>query len=338
MIWTFVASVMLAPIWSDAPKGFVPGSAVDREVTVGEEERSFRLYVPSEWSRPAPALFVFHGEGGTPDTIQNYAKLDPLAEDRGFVVIYPKGEGRNWNYDPGAPIVRSRGLASFSSRNGLNPDMDRRFDDVAMVRTIVEKLAAEGLIDASRVFATGISSGAMFCHRLAADASDVVAGVAPVSGAMTDVVANRFDPPQPVSLMAIIGEDDPLMPVQGGPIAGLLPQDRGRVAPADETIAAYLEANGISGEPCVERLPDRPEDDGTTTRVYAYPPGENGALVEIYRIEGAGHNWPGKPSNYHVEMVGKTSQDFDGSEAVMSFFERCPPKPGVPYGPELGGQ
>ncbi|WP_169972871.1 alpha/beta hydrolase family esterase [Tautonia rosea] len=326
MIWTLVASVMLAPLGSDAPKGFEPGSAVDRVVAVGEEERAFRLYVPSEWSRPAPALFVFHGEGGTPDTIQNYAKLDPLAEDRGFVVIYPKGEGKNWNYDSGAPIVRSRGFASFTARDGLNPEMDRRFDDVAMVRSIVEELGADGLIDVSRVFATGISSGAMFCHRLAADASDVMAGVAPVSGAMTDVVAERFAPTHPVSLMAIIGEDDPLMPVTGGPIAGLLPQDRGRVAPADETIAAYLQANGISGEPSVETLPDRPEDDGTTTRVYSYPSGHDGVLVEIYRIEGAGHNWPGKPSNYHVEMVGKTSQDFDGSEAILSFFERCPPK------------
>jgi polyhydroxybutyrate depolymerase len=316
----------------------VPGSSEDRVVTVGEEERSFRLYVPSEWSRPAPAIFVFHGEGGTPDTIQNYAKLDPMAEDRGFVVIYPKGEGRNWNYDPGAPIVRNRGFASFTRRDGLNPEMDRRYDDVAMVRAIVKELAAEGLIDPARVFATGISSGAMFCHRLAADASDVVAGVAPVSGAMTDVVAGRFAPPHPVSLMAIIGEDDPLMPVKGGPIAALLPQDRGRVAPADETIAAYLDANGITGEPKVATLPDRPEDEGTTTRVYSYPPGEDGALVEIYRIEGAGHNWPGKPSNYHVEMVGKTSQDFDGSEAVLSFFDRCPPKDLPRELRALGGQ
>lgn len=329
LMWTLIAATLsLAPGWTnnDAAIGFPRGEAVDRAVAVNDEQRSYRIFVPSEWSRPAPTLFVFHGEGGTPSTIQNYAKLDPLAEELGFVVIYPSGQGKNWNYDPGAPVVRSRGFSSFS-RNAGDPEIDQRFDDVAMVRSIVDDLAAQGLVDRTRVYATGISSGAMFCHRLAADASDVISGIAPVSGGMTEVVAARFSPAFPVSLMAIIGEGDPLMPLEGGPIAGLLPQNRGRVAPADSTIDRYLGLNKISGEPTVEVLPDRPEDDGTTTRVYSYPEGKDGSRVVIYRIEDAGHNWPGRASNYHVELVGKTSQDFDGSEAILSFFNDCPPRP-----------
>ena len=195
-----------------------------------------------------------------------------------------------------------------------------------MVRAIIDRLAEEGVIDTSRVFASGISSGAMFCHRLASEASDVIAGIAPVSGGMVESIAENFEPAFPVSFMAIIGEDDPVMPVAGGPVAALLPQNRGRVLPLDDTIAKYLSLDAISGAPTVETLPDKPEDDDTTTRVFSYPPGKNGALVTIYRIAGAGHNWPGRALNYHVELVGKASQDFDGSVAIGDFLERCPPR------------
>lgn len=325
-MWSIALLFLAGMTLPDAPDGFSAGAAVDRTLSVGEQERSYRVYLPRGWSGASPAVFVFHGEGGSADTVQSYARFEPIADEEGFVVVYPEGVGRNWDYKPGAPVVRSRGFGALYSKEGTSVETDRRFDDVALVRSIVEELADRGVIDPGRVFATGISSGAMFCHRLASEASDLVAGIAPVSGGMSEPVASRFSPRYQVSFLAMIGEDDPLMPSSGGPIAAILPQDRGRVAPVDETIARYLRLDGISGEPSVTTLPDAPEDDGTTTRVYRYPPGKGGALVTIYRIEGAGHNWPGRPLNYHVEMVGKASQDFDGSVAIWDFFKRCPPR------------
>ncbi|RUL88570.1 alpha/beta hydrolase family esterase [Tautonia sociabilis] len=323
-IWSPVVFAMLGTMTSDAPAGLEVGTTSARSLVVGELERTYRVYVPQGWSRPAPAVFVFHGEGGTSETIQRYCRFDPIADEEGFVVVYPQGVGRNWDYGPDAPVVRSRGFGALYSRDATSEETDQRVDDVAMVRAVAEELGELGLIDLGRVFATGISSGAMFCHRLASEASDLVTAVAPVSGGMAEPVAERFSPEFPVSLMAIIGEDDPLMPVSGGPVAPLLPQDRGRVAPADATIARYLERDAIQGLPTVTVLPDSPEDDGTTTRVFSYPSGRGGALVWVYRIEGAGHNWPGRPLNYHVQMVGKASQDFDASLAIWDFFKRCP--------------
>ncbi|QDV36485.1 alpha/beta hydrolase family esterase [Tautonia plasticadhaerens] len=325
-MWSLALLFLPGMTLPDAPDGFSAGAAVDRTLAVREQERSYRVYLPRGWSGASPAVFVFHGEGGSADTVQKYARFEPIADEEGFVVVYPQGIGRNWDYAPGSPVVRSRGFGALYSKEGTSAETDERFDDVALVRSIVDELSDRGVIDPGRVFATGISSGAMFCHRLAAEASDVVAGIAPVSGGMSEPVASRFDPKFPVSLVAIIGNDDPLMPATGGPIAPILPQDRGRVAPVEETIARYLELDGISGEPNVDTLPDGPEDDGTTTRVYRYPPGEGGTLVTIYRIDGAGHNWPGRPLNYHVQMVGKASQDFDGSVAIWDFFEQCPPR------------
>ena len=321
MTWFFSIALFLGAAPADPPMA----TPTERTIEVGASRRSFRYYAPSGHSGPLPAIIAFHGEGGTMTTIEAYTRLDPLADSEGFVAIYPQGVGNNWNFGSVEPVVRSRGFGALMS-DADAAEIDAANDDIAFVRSIVDRLAGDGLVDPSRVFATGISSGAMFCHRLAAEASDLVAAIAPVSGGMAVPVASEFDPSYPVSMVAIIGQDDPVMPVIGGSVAAILPKDRGRVAPIDRTIADYLRINGIEGEPSITEVPDADPNDGTTTLHYVYPPGRDGFLVEVYRVDGGGHNWPGRPLNYHIELVGRASQDFDGSVAIWNFLKRCPPR------------
>ena len=49
-------------------------------------------------------------------------------------------------------------------------------NDVEFVRQLLDVLAEEHKINRGRVFATGISNGAAMSHRIAAEASDVIAG------------------------------------------------------------------------------------------------------------------------------------------------------------------
>ena len=312
---------LLGPPPADPP----PASTVDRTLDVRGARRNYRVFVPSGQPTPMPAIIAFHGEGGSSKTVESYTRLDDLAASEGFVAIYPQGVGNNWDYGPGLPVVRSRGFGALMSDDDAAA-IDAANDDIAFVRSIVDELAGDDVVDRSRVFATGISSGAMFCHRLAAEASDLVAAIAPVSGGMAVPVAAEFAPDYPVSFVTIVGMDDPVMPAAGGPVAAILPKDRGRVAPIDETIADYLRLDGIEGGPTVAEVPDASEDDGTKTTHSTYPPGRDGFLVEVYRVDGGGHNWPGRPLNYHVELVGLASQDFDGSVAIWDFLKRCPPR------------
>lgn len=56
-------------------------------------------------------------------------------------------------------------------------------DDVEFVRTLVNKLAEELCIDGDRVYAMGFSNGGFLSHRLACEASDLVAAIGrPVRG------------------------------------------------------------------------------------------------------------------------------------------------------------
>ena len=60
----------------------------------------------------------------------------------------------------------------------------RNVDDVAFTRAILDDLETVARVDPRRVFATGMSNGAMMAYRVAAELSDRIAAIAPVGGPM----------------------------------------------------------------------------------------------------------------------------------------------------------
>ena len=56
--------------------------------------------------------------------------------------------------------------------------------------------------------------------------------------------------------------------------------------------------------------------DGCTAEHYVYNGGSNGSSVELYKIIGGGHTWPG------AYPIGPTCQDFSASEKIWLFFRK----------------
>lgn len=154
-------------------RGLAPGNH-ERSVAHGGAERSYVLHVPAQvGSRPLPLLLAFHGGGGNARGFQRYAGLDPLAERDGFLVAYPNGSHRffgerllSWN---------AGDCCGFASEAGV--------DDVGFALAVIEDVARLTPVDRLRVYATGHSNGAMLTYRLAAEASDRIAAIAPVAAA-----------------------------------------------------------------------------------------------------------------------------------------------------------
>jgi poly(3-hydroxybutyrate) depolymerase len=141
-----------------------PGVEQRRTLEVAGARRGYLLYLPSSWQRgrPVPLVLVFHGAGGRSAGMARHTGFSRVAEREGFAVVYPDGVGRRWNDGRGIGGAR---------------------DDVGFVRALVDSLERELGIDRRRVYATGISNGAMFAHRLACDLPGVLAAIAPVAGA-----------------------------------------------------------------------------------------------------------------------------------------------------------
>jgi polyhydroxybutyrate depolymerase len=283
----------------------------EHRLTVDGRERTFIVQRPKATKGKLPVVFVFHGGGGRGANMAAAGFQDLVAKEQ-FLAVYPDGWRGNWNDGRNAARIAAQ-------QEGV--------DDVKFVRAIVEDLAGRHEIDRSRIFATGVSNGGIFSHYLAAKAADLFAAIAPVIGGLAEPVAPTFKPSRPISLLVIQGDADPLVPIDGGPIAG---SDRGgRVIATEEMLKKYLDHNGITAAPQVEQLPDLDPHDGTTTEVRRWPPGRDGVRVVYYLVKGGGHTMPGRPGGgaWRRAFVGQTSRDFDGLKTIWDFFKSCPPRP-----------
>lgn len=303
LLLALLATALLLVAWRAAP------ASEERTLEWQGLERTYRVHLPPRGGAGLPLVFAFHGGGGNPLQAERYFRFDALADREGFVVVYPGGVDGHWNDGRDA---------------GLTPS---GVDDVGFVRAVLEEVATRHGVDRGRVFATGISNGGIFSHRLAAEASDVFLAVGPVVAGVAEPLAGGFHPSHPISLVAIQGTEDPMVPYRGGPITAPGRRDRGRVLGLDASVALYLERDGIAGAPQVTRLPDADPEDGTTTTVDDYPTGAAGTRVRVYRVEGGGHTLPGRRGYLPQRVIGRTSRDFDGAEALWSFFATCPPRP-----------
>jgi len=288
-----------AVLHAQAVPASAPATAGEpRTLQTGGVTRRYFLYLPSTWhrGRPAPLVLVFHGGGGRASGIAPHTGFSRLAEREGFVVAYPQGLNGRWNDGRGYAAAR---------------------DDVGFVRALLDTLERELAIDPRRVYATGISNGAMFAYRLACDLPGVLAAVAPVAGAMPADLAPGCAHTQPVSVLAFQGTADPLMPYAGGGVA----RRRGRVLSAEQSIAFWATTSGCAGAPVTMDEADRVSD-GTRVRRTIYGTCREGRSVELYTIEGGGHTWPGGPPVGGA--VGRVTREIDATALIWGFFAEHP--------------
>ena len=228
--------------------------------------------------------------------MQNLARFDEAADRHGFLLVYPDGIDRHWNDG------RTEGGA----------------DDVGFVAAIVKDLSARYPVDPLRVFATGISNGGFFSQTLACRMADTFAAVASVAATMGESLVPACQPVRPVSVMFVMGDKDPLVPIGGGAVA----RTRGMCVSLEAAVRFWKKANGISAQRIAEDVPDRDPNDGTRTRRDSYRGGREGAVVEKWVVEGGGHTWPGGLQYLPKFLIGATSRDFDATEEILKFFGR----------------
>jgi polyhydroxybutyrate depolymerase len=259
--------------------------------------RTYLLHVPEKLgaNAAAPLVLVFHGGGSHAATMPPFTRFDALADRHGFIVAYPEGVNSHWN-----------------DTRGLSPA-----DDVAFVRTLMADVQRSFRVDARRMYATGISNGGFFSIRLACDLSRELAAVAAVAATMPETLVPACRPTAPVSVMFVVGTDDPLVSIDGGVIA----RRNGRNVSLRAAVDFWTHVNHMSQPPSAAELPDRLAD-GTHVRQRVYRTPTGSAEVVVYTVEGGGHTWPGGSQYLPVALVGRTSANLDATEAIWAFFAR----------------
>ena len=266
-------------------------------------KRTYHLHVPSSYdkTKPMPLLIALHGSKGDGKSMVGLTKggFNTISDRERVIVVYPNGIKERWN----------DGRVAHRDRGGV-------IDDVGFISDLIDYLAQELNLDRRRVYATGMSSGAILSHRLACDLSEKIAAIAPVAGGIAESVVSACSPPRPVAVLAMNGTEDPTW--KGGRVG--LPGQKRQLLSATATVQFWAKKNGCQSVPEVAWEPDRDLEDGTRVKVETYPC-RDGAEVVLYAVEGGGHTWPGgKP--YLPRIVGRTSRDIDANEVIWDFFKR----------------
>lgn len=280
-------------------------------LTHGDRERSAIVHVPPRAiEKPRlPVVLNFHGGGGNGANQQDYSLMDQLADRETFVAVYPNGSGRfqsrllTWNAGT---------CCAYSAINNV--------DDVGFVIALLKRLEELIPIDRRRGYATGLSNGAMMAYRLAAEAADHFAAVAPVAGGM---VVAEIKTSRPVPVMHFHSVDD-MRALYNGGLGPPFPLTRSRVfhPNIDETIARWVDHNGCRTDSRSSRPLTGGVDGKQTATRYAYYACRDEAEVVVWKFTGVGHVWPGGKQNFLPKILGPSTTIVDANTEMWRFFSR----------------
>ncbi len=238
--------------------------------------------------------------------------MNPIADREKFIVVYPNGTG-----------FFSDRLLTWNAGTCCGYAMKHNVNDVAFTLALLDDLATKTSIDRRRVYATGHSNGGMMAYRMAAEAGDQIAAIAPVAGGM---VVTDFHPSRPMPIMHFHSTDDPRALYYGG-LGPPFPFTNNRVMhPNVETMLAQWRAfdkcpSNAEVAPAISGAPKGPEEGVTATR-FTWGPCSAGTEVVLWRFTGSGHVWPGGRPGLYPKLLGRGTALIDANQQMWRFFSK----------------
>ena len=291
------------------------GQFLTRSFSNDAGARSYKLYVPSSYSSASDAsaalVVMLHGCTQSPDDFAAGTRMNALAEQHGFLVVYPAqapnaNGSKCWNWFRGEDQRRDRGEPS-------------------LIAGITREVAAEYRIDERSIFVAGLSAGAAMAVILGATYPDIYAAVGAHSGLP---YGSAHDVPSAFGAMkgsrARTGRSSPLA---GGPASPGADRPMPTIVfhgDSDQTVVVQ------NGDAIVEQarvaFPDQAAFDasvnhgaatsGRTYRRTVYADSDGHPVVEHWLVHGAGHAWSGGSS----EGTFTDGSGPDASAEMIRFF------------------
>ncbi len=273
----------------------------DRSLDVDGTPRKYTVHVPTGYvaSQPHPLALIFHGYKETPATMALDSGLNEKADQAGFLAVYPAGLGNQTSWNAGRCC------------NAVSKDVE-------FVKALLKDVAAMTNVDAKRVYAVGMSNGAMMANRLACEMPDQVAAIASVAGTL---MLDGCTPHRAIPVIHFHGTADNVIGYEGGNLAGQ------PVTSVAKHVEFWVENNKANKTPEVSTLSAAP----LAVHQKRHPPmGAGSAEVVLVEIVGGGHLWPGRPrparysTPQYQELLGETTQKVSANDLIWEFFKKHP--------------
>ena len=257
------------------------------------EKREYLLYVPKSYdptsAQNVPLVINIHGFSQWPANQANVSQWNQLADEEGFIVVYPSGLG-----------IPKRWRVTRTAEDPTGVDIELQY-----YRDLIDKLSAEYAIDPERIYANGLSNGGGMSLRLACSLSDRIAAIGGVAGAyLVDLEECSGGVPG----IFFHGQADKIVPYDGGP-SERFPIDFPNIPTFVED---YAQLNGCDANETLILEKDH-------VRAVRYEGCDPDADVVFYTISDGGHTWPGgKPLPERI--TGKTTHEINATRLMWEFF------------------
>ncbi len=181
------------------PTTILPAGDLQRQIVVAGTTRSYAMHVPANYSghSSVPLVLDFHPMGLGLEWERANSGYAELADQAGFIVIWPQGLENAWNIGPCCTTSRT-------------------IDDFAFARALVKQISIDACIDPRRVYAVGFSLGGAVAYYLACRQAEVFAAVAVSSMDLAVDSELSCQPSLPVTEIAFRGSADTVVPYGGG--------------------------------------------------------------------------------------------------------------------------
>lgn len=261
---------------------------VNPATSEGSHTRTYILHVPSTYNQQHPYAVVlsFHGYSGHATDMDHGSGFSQLAEQQGFLAVYPQGlpDGKN--------------RVPFWAEVG---PIDYGIDEAAFVSTLLDSLQAHFCVDARRVYATGFSNGGGMTAFLACRFAGRIAAFAPISGNFY-AIPGGCHPVRPVPILDFHGTKDRTLPYAGIPVSK---NAAWPLPPVPQTLQEWALRDGCTQGPTIFLHQ-------TNVTGEQWNGCKGGATVIHYRIEGGGHTEP------------PPIQGHSSAEVIWTFFHAHP--------------
>lgn len=276
------------------------------------QTRSYRLHVPFGYSsnNVYPLVLLLHGGGGNARQIERTTGMSEKSDKEGFIAVYPDGTGRVENV-----YVWNSGFCCASA-------YEDNVDDVGFIKALINEVKSSYAIDPDRIYIAGFSNGGMMTHRLGSELSDLVAAIAPVSGAYGGkflAISPSYTIPEPadnVPVIAFHGREDEVVPYEGGLPPKKVNGNSYSFASVADAVKAWLSFNENSG------VAEETTSSNGNIIVKRYSDGSNNAEVVLYTIVDGLHAWPG--GKWVRPRADKPTHDISATDIIWDFFKNHP--------------